>query len=731
MLRICVYTLVGWTALAVAASGVKTERWEFTSPESFFRGELTHLRVTSDGELRPGWAAEKVGEFAKQLWCAVADNQGTIYVGTSGPAAVYAIAPQGAPRKLWTFAEVAVTTIVMDRHGNVYAATIPDGKIWRVRVAGDEAVAELVVTLPAAYVWALLFDADGNLFAGTGNEGRIFRINTATGAVDEWYRVAAANVLCLAWDIDRSLLAGASERGQLYRIRGRHDGTVLHQFAEDEVYRILPATNRMWVAVNRVRARRPPMPAPRLVPAAAEAPDGAEDSRGRPAPGVEPGGIDEMMMAAEMRAATLLSGALYSRESNGRVDVWMTWERESVLEAAVDRDGDVWVATSGQGRVYRVRGPQRWELVFDFPERNAQTLAMHGGRLAFVGTSVAGVGYRVAPQLQPHGVFVTEVLDARFPTTWGNATWVGDGTIRVQARSGNTNPPDETWSGWSREQTRSPGALACPPARFLQVRVMVEGGPEAVLKNLRVYYQAQNQRPSITALRVDGEERRAARAPRPRATESRAAETAESEEEKDETASTPSTPTSPSRKPSPIKQITWQATDRDGDRLVYRLFYRERGREPWIPVLLERPLTKTSFAWDTESVPDGWYQIKLEASDEESNPVGQALTDERISGWVKVDNTRPRVEQLRWEQGQLRGRAVDEFSVISALEYSINGGPWRSLPAADGVLDDLIEEFAVQLPEPLAGSATIAVRATDEEGNTGTARIVVELPLRP
>ncbi|MDW8343649.1 MAG: hypothetical protein RMM51_04070, partial [Verrucomicrobiae bacterium] len=487
---------------------------------------------------------------------------------------------------------------------------------------------------------------------------------------------------------------------------------------------------RTWIAVNRVRARRPPAPAPRALPGPAEPTDSADDARTRPTPGAEATGVEELMAAAEMRAVTLLSGALYSREPNGRVDAWMSWERESVLDAVVEGEGDVWVATSGQGRVYRLRGPQRWELVFDFPERNAQTLTLSNGRLAFVGTGVAGVGYRIAATLQPQGVFTTEVLDARFPTTWGNATWVGEGTIRVQARSGNTNPPDDTWSAWSREQVTSSGGLACPPNRFLQVRVTLEGGADAVLKNLRVYYQAQNQRPSITSLRVDGEERRPTRPPRPRTGEGRTAE-GESEEEKEEPSATTSTPTTPTRKPSPIKQITWQASDRDGDRLVYRLFYRERGREPWIPVLLEKPLSKTSFAWDTESVPDGWYQIKLEASDEESNPVGQALTDERVSGWIKVDNTRPRVEQLQFADGFLRGRAKDEFSVISALEYSVNGATWRALPVADGVLDGLQEEFAARIPEAVAGSATIAVRATDEEGNTGTAKTVVEIPPKP
>lgn len=719
--RAVIFGLVAWGSTAHA---VKTERWEFTTAESFMKGELRELRVTSDGELRPGWVMERVGELAKQIWCATAADDGTVFLGTSGPATVHRVGPAGPARRLTTFQEVAVTALARDRQGRLYAATIPDGKIWRVPTDGEEVAAELVVQLPAAYVWALLFDAKGGLFAGTGHEGRIFHIDVVTGRFEEWYRTTAANVLCLAWDADGSLLAGASERGQLYRIRGRQDGTVLHQFAEDEVLRILPTPQRLWVAVNRVRARRP-APSPRVSAGVPESAEPSEEVRPRATTGADRADWQELAMVAEARAAQLLSGALYSREPNGRVDAWMSWDRESVLDAGVDYQGDVWVATSGQGRVYRVRGIQRWEMVLDLPERHAQALVMAGGRLAFVGTGSAGVGYRVAPEPSLRGEFTTEVLDARFPTTWGNATWLGEGNLRVAARSGNTNPPDDTWSPWSREQTQSPGALDCPPGRFLQVRVVVDGGPSAVLKNLRVYYQAQNQRPSITSLRVDGEERRPARPARARTAE-RSGESEGEEEKEEPPAGTASAPAAPTRKASPIKQISWQATDRDGDRLVYRLFYRQRGRAPWIPVSMEKPLTKTTFSWDTESVPDGWYQIKLEASDEESNPVGQALTEERISGWVKVDNTRPRIEQLRWEDGLLRGRAVDELSVISALEYSINGGPWRSLPSADGVLDGLVEELAARLPEVPVGTTTIAVRATDEEGNVGVTQILVD-----
>ena len=42
------------------------------------------------------------------------------------------------------------------------------------------------------------------------------------------------------------------------------------------------------------------------------------------------------------------------------------------------------VGTSGRGRVYRVHGSERWELLFDMDEQQALTVLTRDGRLAFV-----------------------------------------------------------------------------------------------------------------------------------------------------------------------------------------------------------------------------------------------------------------------------------------------------------------------------------------------------------
>ena len=61
----------------------------------------------------------------------------------------------------------------MDSRDRVYAATSPDGKVYRI--AGD-GKPEVFYDPKAKYIWALAFDSQGNLFVATGDRGEIHRV---------------------------------------------------------------------------------------------------------------------------------------------------------------------------------------------------------------------------------------------------------------------------------------------------------------------------------------------------------------------------------------------------------------------------------------------------------------------------------------------------------------------------------------------------------------------------
>lgn len=693
---------------AVPVWAVRTERWEITTAQNFLRGKLYRLSISSDGELRLGYGANKAGEFAKEIWCSTVARDGTIYFGTGSPADIYRIKDGQVAKVLETDA-IAVTALATDSHGNVYGATLPEGKIFKA-AAGKNEGAEFC-RLRSPYLWSLVFDKEDRLFAGTGPDGKIYRVGP-DGKAEEWFAAEESNLMSLAIDADGALLAGGSDRGLLYRISEKGKGVVLHEFAEDEVKTLVVSGADLYVGVNKQKVKRPRGTAARR-PSAAEFEELTQrlTTQFGTRPTTE-SGERARETPPEARMGNLLLGSLYKRNASGRVDRLTTWESEAVMDMALDRDGDLIVATAGQGRVYRIHGSEKWELLFDLDEQQALTVAVRDGRLAFVGTGNIGNGYLVDPEQATEGEYTSEVHDSRFLTTWGNLTWRGSGAVGVMTRTGNTALPDNTWSAWSEALTNSPSKVISPRARFIQVRARLANKSAPVLQSLNLYSQIQNQKPEVTSIDI-GE--------KPKPEKAKEEKTDSGDEEKEKKPDDPRP-----KQASALKRVSWRATSKDGDVLVYRLYYRADGDDVWVPVPLDKPLKKLEYWWDTESVPDGWYKVKVVASDEESNPAGTELTDESVSDSVKVDNRRPEVANLAFNAGKLTGTARDNLSLIRYLEYSVDGGEWKFFGPKDGVFDDREESFEVSL-EVKPGPHSIAVRAADEEGNVGVEKISVRV----
>jgi sugar lactone lactonase YvrE len=730
-MRTSPYIFIVLLASAATAFAVKTERWQLDQPQDFMRGKLDRLTITGEGELHLGYGAAKLGDLAKEIWCSAVDRDGAIYFGTGSPADVYVIGKDRQPAKIAETDAIAVTALAVDSHGNIYAATLAEGKIYKI--SADKKQSTEFCRLRAPYIWSLVVDKDDHLFAGTGPDGKIYRISP-DGKAEEWYVTEDSNILSLALDADGALLAGGSDRGLLYRITDKTKGVVLHQFAEDEVKSLVVSGQDLYVGVNKQKVKRPRAPGAARRPSAAEFEDltqrltqqfGARAA----AEAAAQGGRET---PPEARMGNLLAGALYLRNADGRVDQWASWDNESILDMAIDAEGGVLVAMANGGRVYRVPDSQHWELLFDLEEQQALTLAVRDGRLAFIGTGNVGSGYLVDAQKAGDGQYTSEVHDCKFLTTWGNLSWTGAGAITVATRTGNTALPDATWSDWSAPIDNPPAKVASPRARFIQVRIELSDKSGPRLQSLSLYYQMQNQKPDIDTVEVGEKPKPPPGNPKPEAGAEEKPDASAGDGGADGAAYQPQAAdgqTEPFRpKPaSPVKHIHWQASDKDGDTLVYRLYFQAQGDTVWVPVSLDKPLKKMEYSWNTESIPDGWYRIKVVASDEQSNPEGEALTDEKVSDPFKVNNTRPDVVALAYDSagGVLTGTARDALSLIRFLEYSVDGGEWKYFAPKDGLFDAREKAFEIKLPALAGGEHYIAVRATDEEGNIGVGKLTI------
>ena len=85
--------------------------------------------------------------------------------------------------------------------------------------------------------------------------------------------------------------------------------------------------------------------------------------------------------------------------------------------------------------------------------------------------------------------------------------------------------------------------------------------------------------------------------------------------------------------------FVWRAEDDNRDDLVYDVLYRREGETTWR--MLKDDLTEAILVWDTTSVPNGRYMLRVMASDAPSNAPSTALTGSLESTTFDIDNTPP------------------------------------------------------------------------------------------
>src|SRR5882762_8534140 len=66
------------------------------------------------------------------IWSVVSAGDGSIFIGTGSPARVYRISPDGNATVIFEPKELQVQALAIDKEGSVYAATSPDGKVYKI-----------------------------------------------------------------------------------------------------------------------------------------------------------------------------------------------------------------------------------------------------------------------------------------------------------------------------------------------------------------------------------------------------------------------------------------------------------------------------------------------------------------------------------------------------------------------------------------------------------------------
>lgn len=676
--------------LSLQAAAVSTRSFVLDSQKVLSEGKLDGAAVYSNGTVVRGVQADRIAlpgvEVARSM---LTTKDGRTFIGTGNEGKVYLLTG-GDVRPFAETGELLVTSLVQGPGGVLYAATLPNGKIMAI---DDKGAVSTFCALPQTeHVWALVYAAkSGTLYAATGPEGKVFSIDRK-GKPSVYLDTDAEHVMALVADRDGTLYAGTSDTALLLRLRGPGKADVVHDFEGNEVTAIDVRDGVLAVGANLF----PKAPASKAPKVNGKNTDSKESQHDTPTP-------TPVRAKPKSTRPKPGKGQLWRIERDGSARPLFDSDKGHLTAVQWGPDDTIYAATGQDGLIYRVGPDGHYALWLDVDERQVLAMDLTSSQPRFV-TGDAGAIYRVGSGDGREALWTSKVLDASVEAQWGQLVWRGRGGLSFQTRSGNTEQPDDSWSDWSSVM-RTPGPVRSAGARFLQLRAHV--GKDAVLFATTAYYLPRNQPPVVASVSVA-----------PKSTQKRATTSSRSK-------SSTSSKSSASSRAGSVYTVRYQVANPDADSMRYRVSYQREGSAVWRPMLHEHEvLTASSYDWETDGVADGFYRVRVEASDELANPEGRAEKHSAESEPVRIDNHPPLVEALAYAKGKLTGRARDSLGPVTRLEYKLDAEDWKLLFPDDALLDTATERFALDLPLP-AGTHAVAVRATDARGNVGSAEVEV------
>jgi hypothetical protein len=702
--------------------------WRINTRAEVEKGDARGVSIADNGTMTLAPSLVEVFDTKQAyVWSTVSDNAGNIYLGTGNEGRIFKVDPSGKGTLLYKTTELSVMALAVDDQGNLYAGTSPDGKVYRIAPSGE---AKVFFDPKTKYIWSLAFDQRGRLLVGTGDKGTIYRV-TPDGNGGPLVKTTQSNITALRVDSTGNVIAGTDPGGLVLRISP--DGKAFTLFdsslkevrdlavgKDGEIYVLTLAESAGGGATNT---------APAQTPASANAASGDEgititisDLQ------VMDGGGSSTTSTSSTASATQPKSALYKIDAGGAGD--SLWDsRETVAFAiTVDTNGEVLVGTGQKGRIYSVKPGQNPLLLTQSSEAQTARFVRVGNKI-YAAASNLGKLFRLSDESSVNGTYTSPVRDAQTTSNWGRISWVGDGAIELQTRSGNTTMPDSTWSDWSAAVTHSDGdAIKSPPARYLQWRATLKRGTPGTSPRLRevsVSYLPRNLAPKITSLNVlpIGVTLQPAVLGQPQGDLNPDQSSADS-------GSTNVIQIPPRRGfQRGAVSLDWQGEDRNGDGIEYSVFYRSAADGQFYP--LKTGLRETYYTVEPNALPDGRYVFKVVATDAVSNPADLALTGERETEAVEIDNTPPTVTadapKITANQVEVIFHVSDSTSIIRRAEYQIDGGDWKAIFPIDGIADSKREEFRVTMRVSDARPHLLAFRVLDSSANIGNSQATIKL----
>ena len=743
-----------------------TRRWRQSSYEDFLKGSAHGVAVRSDGrlDLAPKFTLLADAD-ASYLFSVRLDPKGMLYAAGGSPAKVFRFDSNAKPSVVFDSTDLSAQAIAFDSKGTLYVGTSPDGKVYKVSATGEKSV---FFDPKTKYIWDLAFGPDGTLYVASGDKGQLFAV-APDGKGELFYSSEEAHIRVLAFDANKNLIAGTEPSGRILRISrptgqssGKNskagaaavEGFVLYETSKREVTSLAVAPDGSIYASAIGEKPRGGAPAPTTIIAT---PQGTTTIGAGIAGAAQ---VQGQVQPPFLPFPSLVSSSIYRISADGAPEELWTSREDVVYALGLASDGRLLAGTGNNGALLAIDGRGVFAQLAKAGSSQITGIVGNASGKVFLCTSNPGKVFSLGPEYEAEGTFESHSFDAQLFSQWGRIEWWSpppastaksasssgaahgsEPRTEFFVRSGNTDDPDKEWSRWFGPYTKPGSAAEAPPARFAQWKAVIhDGRPGDGIDWVSLAYLPRNVAPVIDGIAV---QEAGVRTQSPQAVASN-----------QPTPVAMKMPTAPSTTGVTITQTTttthfeqppqgfaqkgyrtvlWTAHDDNEDELQFAVYYRGENEKEW--KLLKDKLDQKYYSFDTATLPDGAYYLKIVTSDSPSNLPAAALTAERESERFEVDNTPPVVEDLRVGAPSSKmggGHAVsftahDTVSAIGRAQYSLDGADWVLVSPTTGISDALVEhyDFAVSATP---GEHTLAVRVFDTFENVGAAKVTFTVP---
>ncbi len=691
---------------AGTASAVETKNLGDYDREGFGGGEKDAVYVDLEGNLALAPERRSILQDVEHAWCVAAGKDGTVYAGTVPEGKVYRI-KDGQAEVLFETGEAGVFSLAVLADGTVVAGTGSEGRIFTV---GADGAGELVAKVEENYVFGLAVGKSGELFAATGGgKGRIYRI--AGGEAELLYDSPSEHLMALAVGAGGEIYAGSGDRGAVYEVGRDGKGKVLFSAPEGIIQDVAVGDEgNVYAATAAIGEAKPGVEESVIRAILGRAKASNSDGPASPTPSAPPA-----------KRKYKVSNFVYRIRPTG--EVRKVFKVEGALVLTVATDGErLLVGTGGKAGIYEVDTETGDEAVlFETESDHVHDVVVLAGGGIVAGLGTGGEVVRLGKERSRKGSFESRVFQAGELSRWGDLSWRGalpKGTqARFEVRSGNAGKPDSTWTDWQEvEAGGGQGATRLTASRYMQYRVELmtaSGEVTPRIKEVSIAALGVNLPPVVSEITAGQAQARGRAGGQPAA--------------KSATGNGGNGAKSGKREAlSGMAEISWKAADPNKDKLVYEIWFRLEGLDSFVK--LEDELSESKYRWDTRTAPDGEYYFRVTASDAASNVDASALTASKVEGPFTVDNTGPLLGEVtvRSEGGgrTLTVEATDAASPVAEAFSSVDGGKWEPVLPEDGIFDSKSERISVRVTKEDA--AIVVIRSADSAGNTSVAKVILE-----